>query len=182
MQTEILTRTLIDQTQDILSQVHKIKRLDTALLTWRAHEDSWNILECLEHLNRYGDYYLPVMAQQIHSSSSQHEPIFKSGILGHYFAQSMLPKGKLNKMKTFSDKNPLHSSLDATVIDRFITQQVQLLDLLDKSKQISLNKVKIATSISRLIRLRLGDTFLFYVNHMLRHMQQIERIQVNYHL
>jgi hypothetical protein len=180
MQTEILTHTLIRQTHAILSQIRKIKQLNTDLLTWRAHEDSWNILECLEHLNRYGDYYLPAMEQKIHSSSSQHDPIFKSGLLGGYFAKSMLPKKKLNKMKTFSDKNPLHAPLDVTVIDKSIAQQVQLLGLLNKSKHVSLNKIKIETSISRFIRLKLGDTFQFYINHIRRHMQQIEKIQVKY--
>lgn len=178
MQTEMLTHTLTGQTHDILSQVQKIKLLHNDLLTWRANKDSWNILECLEHLNRYGNYYLPAIEQKIHSSSSQHDPIFKSGLLGGYFAKSMLPKKKLNKMKTFPDKNPLHAPLDVTVIDRFIAQQIQLLDLLDKSKHVSWNKVKVETSISRFIKLKLGDTFQFYIHHMLRHMQQIENIQV----
>lgn len=89
----------------------------------------------------------------------------------------MLPKEKLNKMKTFKDKNPLNANLDKTVIDKFINQQIKLLDLLNQSRNISLNKVKIPTSISSLIRLKLGDTFQFFVNHIIRHLKQIDRIQ-----
>ena len=89
----------------------------------------------------------------------------------------MLPKEKLNKMKTFKDKNPLNSNLNKTVIDRFITQQIKLLDLLNQSRNVSLNKVKIQTSISSLIKLNLGDTFQFLINHIIRHLKQIDRIQ-----
>ena len=90
----------------------------------------------------------------------------------------MLPKEKLNKMKTFKDKNPLNAKLDKSVIDRFINQQIKLLDLLNQSRNVSLNKVKIKTSISSFIKLRLGDTFQFFINHIIRHLSQIDRIQV----
>lgn len=43
----------------------------------------------------------------------------------------MLPKEKLNKMKTFKDKNPLNANLDKLIIDKFINQQIKLLDLLN---------------------------------------------------
>ena len=89
----------------------------------------------------------------------------------------MLPKEKLNKMKTFKSKNPLNSALDKSVIDRFTTQQIKLLDLLNQSRKVSLNKVKIKTSISSLISLKLGDTFQFLINHMIRHLNQIDKIQ-----
>ena len=80
-------------------------------------------------------------------------------------------------MKTFKDKNPLNANLDKSVIDKFIEQQVKLLDLLSQSRNVSLNKVKIQTSISSLIKLKLGDTFQFFINHIIRHLKQIERIE-----
>ena len=80
-------------------------------------------------------------------------------------------------MKTFKNKNPFNANLDKMVIETFISQQIKLLDLLNQSKNISLNKTKIGISISSLIRLKLGDTFQFYINHMIRHMKQIDTIQ-----
>jgi len=147
-------------------------------LRWRENPHSWNILECLEHLNLYGDFYLPQIAHKIKHSNTKSETHFKSGILGNYFAKSMLPKEKLNKMKTFKDKNPLHSNLDPTVMDKFIAQQNTLLDLLHQAKNVSLNKVKIETSLSSLIKIKLGDTFQFFINHIIRHLKQIEKIQI----
>jgi hypothetical protein len=178
MQSEKLIQSLIEQTRQIINQVEKLKNDDLHTLTWRENETSWNILECLEHLNLYGDYYLPEIENKIKSSTTNNEVAFNSGLLGNYFAKSMLPKEKLNKMKTFKDKNPLNTKLDKAVIDKFIHQQIQLLELLNQSRNVSLNKVKIATSISSLIQLKLGDTFQFFINHIIRHLRQIEKIQV----
>ena len=177
MQAEKLIQTLLEQTRQIINQAEKLKSYDLNTLTWKENEISWSVLECLEHLNLYGDFYLPQMESKIKNSSTKPKIEFKSGILGNYFAKSMLPKEKLNKMKTFKDKNPLNSNLNKTVIDRFITQQIKLLDLLNQSRNVSLNKVKIQTSISSLIKLKLGDTFQFFINHIIRHLNQIERIQ-----
>lgn len=177
MQTEDFIQSLIEQSRQIVNQVEKLDANDWQSLTWKQDSNSWNILECLEHLNLYGDFYLPQIENSIKSSSTQSEIEFRSGILGSYFAKSMLPKEKLNKIKTFKDKNPLNGDLDKTVIDRFINQEIKLIELLNKSRKVSLNKVKIKISISKLIRLKLGDTFQFIINHNIRHLKQIERIQ-----
>ena len=73
-------------------------------LTWKEKTDSWSILECLEHLNLYGDFYLPQMEKSIKNTTFKNENEFRSGLLGNYFAKTMLPEEKLNKMKTFKDK------------------------------------------------------------------------------
>ena len=48
----------------------------------------------------------------------------------------------------------------------------QLLEIIDSSKAVNLRKVKIPISISTIIRLKLGDAFLFVVYHNQRHLQQ----------
>lgn len=179
MQSEKLIEQLSTQTSQIINQAEELKTFDWNTLTWKENEISWSILECLEHLNLYGDFYLPQMENKIKISGTKPELEFRSGFLGNYFAKSMLPKEKLNKMKTFKDKNPLNAALDKSVIDKFLSQQNQLLDLLNQAKKVSLNKVKIQISISSLIRVKLGDTFQFFINHMIRHFKQIDRIQIS---
>lgn len=179
MRSEELIQTLLEKTTQIMHQAEQLKRHDLNVLTWRKNEESWNILECLEHLNLYGEFYLPQIEDKIKVSKTTPDIKFKSGFLGNYFAKSMLPNGKINKMKTFKDKNPLHTKLDKAVIDKFIHQQIKLTNLLQQSKQVSLNDVRIPTSISSLLKLKLGDTFQFFTNHIIRHFNQIESIQNN---
>ena len=178
MKSEILVQQLIEQTRLFINQAEKLKAQPIEMLTWRSEPNSWSTLECIEHLNLYGDHYLPEIEKAIRNSKTKSSVEFKSGMLGNYFSKSMLPKDKLNKMKTFKDKNPLNADLNKTAIDRFINQQIKFIDLLNKSRSVNLNTVKIKTSISSLLRFRLGDTFQFIVNHNLRHFKQIENVEI----
>lgn len=176
MNSELLIQRLIEQTRYIINRAKEISLLDFHSLNWKENDGAWTILECVEHLNLYGEFYLPQIEKKIQETVTKNESEFKSGLIGNYFANSILPKEKLNKMKTSKDKNPLNSKLDKTTIEKFVRQQSQLLELLNTSRNLSLNRIKIATSISSLINLKLGDAFQFFINHMLRHFAQIDRI------
>jgi hypothetical protein len=174
IKSEDLILELVETTKQNVNLAETLKTKSSFELNWKENQTAWSILECLEHLNRYGDFYIPEIDKAINKSRSKNEQLFKSGFLGNYFAKSMLPKANLNKMKTFKDKNPLNSTLDRNTIDRFIDQQIKMLDLLDKARKISLNKVKTNISITKLIKLRIGDTFRVVIYHNIRHLKQIE--------
>lgn len=104
--------------------------------------------------------------------------VFKTGFIGDYFANLMLVKDKeMKKMKSPKDKNPFNSALTINTIDRFLKQQERLKLLLIRAKDIDLTKTKTAISLTKFIKLRLGDTFRFLVYHIERHILQAERVQ-----
>ncbi len=172
MKVQQLLDELTEMTQKNKLEVQAFKKLPIEKLHLKQNAESWSVLECIEHLNRYGDFYIPEIKHRIEKSKHKKSETFKSGMLGNYFAKSMLPKEKGNKMKTFSSMNPLHCSLDKSVLDTFIYQQEQIIALLQKSRSTDLSKVKTAISISKWIRLRLGDTFRVVVYHNVRHLIQ----------
>jgi len=173
--TQQLITDLTNTIQTHMAYAESLRAMSDEILNHRNQPGSWSALECLQHLNLYGDFYLPEINRRINQSKTKAEPVFKSGILGNYFANSMLPKEKLNKMKTFKDKNPSGSTLDKRTIEEFIRQQNELLSLLYRAKKISLNKVRNSITISNIIKLKLGDTFRFLVNHNERHIRQAKR-------
>jgi hypothetical protein len=178
MESENFIANLIEQTRQIINEIESLKKLDNDTLNWKLSSQSWNILECIEHLNLYGDYYLPEISSSIHNAKASKGAAFKSGFLGGYFAKSMLPKERLNKMKTFASKNPINQKLERNVIIRCLSQQIQLVELLNQSRNVSLNKAKVKISIARWVKINLGDTFQFVINHNLRHLRQIRNIQL----
>lgn len=173
--SETLIAELIEQTRGTLNQAEQLRQLSNELLNRKENEASWSVLECVEHLARYGDYYMPELDNRIAASKKASNPSFKSGVLGNYFVNLMLPKEKPKKMKTMKEMNPLGSQLDVAVIDRFIEQQHKTLALLDQARKVDLTRTKTSVSISKLIKLRLGDTLRFLVAHNQRHMMQAER-------
>ena len=177
---EALLSDLIERTKKVLNNAEQYTQLTLEQLNFKKSTESWSILECMEHLNLYGDFYLPEIENKMASSKSNSATIFKSGLLGNYFAKSMLPKEQLNKMKTFKDKNPLGSNLDKTTIDRFNNQQKKMLGLLNQARQFDLNKIKTGISISSWIKLKLGDTFRVVVYHNQRHIVQANNIRKSF--
>ncbi len=176
----ILSNDLINElknlTKEHLTFAEELLLKSDEELNKRLSDNSWSVLECLQHLNLYGDFYLPEIKNRIESSSTKTEKVFKSGWIGNYFAQSMLPKEKLNKMNTFKAMNPINSALNKTTITEFIKQQQQFLDLLTASEHINLNKVKTSISITKMIKLKLGDTFRIVIYHNKRHVLQAKKI------
>lgn len=157
----------IDTTKDF-------KFLSERILNYKKNAREWSILECLEHLNLYGEFYIPEIEKKLLGSSSKNQnTIFKSGIIGNYFANLMKEKnGKIKKMKTPKDKDPINSNLSGATIDRLLIQLDSLKLLLEHCRTVDLVKVKTAISLTKFIKFRLGDTLIFVVYHINRHIIQ----------
>ncbi|WP_214228330.1 DinB family protein [Pedobacter sp. B4-66] len=157
--------------------VEKLKDLEIDQLNEKNSPAEWSALECIEHLNLYGNFYLPVIEQAILSQKPNKTPgIFKSGFIGDYFVYMISAKsGKIKKMSTTKDKNPLGSVLTLTTVDRFLKQQQLLKTLLEQASYVDMTKLKTPISITKMVRLRLGDTLRFMVYHIERHIIQAER-------
>ncbi|WP_346236555.1 DinB family protein [Niabella insulamsoli] len=153
----------------------QIFSLPDATLQQRPGPDSWNALECIEHLNRYGHFYLPEIEKRLQQYQGGAAPGFRSGLLGNYFAKTMWPKEKLNKMKTFRAMNPSNTPVDRNVIEVFIDQQQTMLKLLKRCTHADLNKIKTSVSISAFIKLRLGDSLRVVIYHNERHIRQAKK-------
>ena len=176
--TNEFTETLILDANLLLEKAKSLKNLSLNQLEERPSEAAWNVLECLEHMNKYHDFYLTEIREKIQNSKHPAVPMFKSGWFGNYSAQNMLPKqeGKVNMaMKTFAAMNPKGEQLNVAVLDKFIAQTEEFIQLLTLSKKVDLGKTKCKLTI-KWLKFTLGDTLLFMVNHNKRHFIQIERI------
>jgi hypothetical protein len=158
-----------------IAAIENLRQLDLDVLQQRPSHGSWNALECIEHLNRYGDFYIPEVRGRIEGSQYRATDTFRSGLLGDYFARTMLPGEKATRMKTLRAMNPAGVQLNKNVLDRFTDQQQGLAALLEQARNVNLSKTKTAISISSFIRLRLGDTLRVVIYHDERHVLQAKR-------
>jgi len=152
-----------------------LKDCSDALLQQRPAPDKWNALECFEHLNRYGDFYLSTFQQVLQQAGPRRREEFKPGWLGNTFANMMAPQDGVvkNKTNTFKSKNPIGEGITREAIDKHLQQQEQLLKILQEAQGKDLQQ-KMPTTLP-LLRLRLGDGIRFYSNHVSRHLLQAQR-------
>ncbi|MFD2569163.1 DinB family protein [Spirosoma soli] len=168
---------------DISTVVRKrFGALSAEELNQRLSPEKWSIAQCLEHLNTYGRYYLPLLEQAIVYGEVRHQsaqPTFRSSWLGNYFANTMRPKANgtiAMPMKAFKAHTPAHHLDASAVIDEFMVQQQQLLQLLERAQQVNIGALTVPISIARWIKLSVGDTFRFLIAHEQRHLLQAERV------
>ncbi|WP_247236595.1 DinB family protein [Telluribacter sp. SYSU D00476] len=138
----------------------------------------WSAAQCLEHLNSYGRYYLPAVQGAIDTCPTRYRhstPYFRSGYLGSYFTSLMKAENK-RKYKAMKGHVPPSDLNGAQVVASFIDQQEHWLQLLREAEHLNLNQIKVPISISKFVRLNLGDTFAFVKAHDERHIQQADRV------
>lgn len=174
----------IQQDQLIDNLKKDVEVLLTSVQSFLAEKDAlliqptagkWSITQILEHLNMYSRFYIPAIDKALATTPSTREAWFNSGFWGNYFTRMMQPKNVFeikNKMKTMKGYSPENVFNPDTVISEFIQHQQKLLALLETSRQKSLNRIKVPISISKMIRLKLGDTFRFFIAHEQRHFIQ----------
>jgi hypothetical protein len=163
-----------DIRQLILTATYLQKEAPGFLLTNPA-PGKWSVAQVLEHLNSYGRYYIPAIEKSL-SANKPNKERFTPGWMGNYFTKIMKPgaDGKIaNKMNAPKNHRPSADLDIKPVIDTFLQQQQQLLDLLEKAKKKNIGAIKTPISISRFIKLKVGDTFRFFVAHEQRHFLQI---------
>jgi len=152
--------------------------LSTEQLNWKKDNQSWSINQVFAHLNAYAAYYNPTFLDKINTTTFK-EPteLFHSSPLGKSAWGSMKlgnannVKRKFKAPKLYNPTTNLSIDLSET-IKTFMEDQRDLLSIIEKSFEVNIRRIKIPTSISKLIRLRLGDALYFVVYHNERHMQQ----------
>ncbi|MCC9135879.1 DinB family protein [Pontibacter silvestris] len=169
---------LFRATQGLQQTVNsQFAQLDLDILNYKPSPDSWSVLECLEHLNRYSNYYNQAIAKAIATSP---EGMYKSEIsyswIGKKFLVMMRPQN-MKKHKTLKHMNPNNSKLGREVMVAFQKHQDELLALLEGAKSVNLNKMAIPVEFFKLLKIRIGETLGFNVVHEERHVQQALRVK-----
>jgi hypothetical protein len=179
---ELLIQQLQQQTELFLNEaIQQWQMMSPAIFKEQPAPGAWSAMQCLGHLNAYGDYYLPAIEKAINEARQQHKTsstTFKAGWLGNYFTNLMMPNEdgvpskKMKAPKNYTTSNEGDS--DCTIA-KFIDQQEKLLKLMEEAKYVDLNTIRIPISIAKFIKLKLGDVFMFLIAHNLRHVKQAER-------
>lgn len=171
----------IAQCENALSEVRNaISGLSDEELNTQEAPGKWSILQCLKHLSIANEVYVKNIEKAYQKYSQKPDDFFKSHWKGNYFTKMISPKdnGEIkNTMKTIKSMDPSQALDSKSTIEEFFQTHEQLIELIRKSSNYSLNKVKVPTALGPLVKLRLGDAFRFLLGHLDRHVLQVKRIK-----
>ncbi|MDR0193533.1 MAG: DinB family protein [Myroides sp.] len=172
---EVLDELLL-LTDKHIQQLQLIKQLTEEHLRYSPSVDQWNILQCMEHLNHYFDFYLPQFTTASKLSSPTPEKIFKPGFIGNYFANMLVYKENQKKISSPKPTNPIGKEISMNVITTFENNLVLLKDTLNSISPITLNTKHITTMFSNWYKLKVGDGLRIVIYHNDRHFHQMNKL------
>jgi hypothetical protein len=180
------TKEYLDETeagfQSAIKEVELlVANLDTTTLNAPEAEGKWNMLECIEHMSLATEVYTKNISDKIKSGGlPPASKTFKGHWKGRMFARMNAPKpgGEIPmKLKTFKFMEPKNQLKETEVINRFISIHREIIDLIEQSRSVNIDKVKVATALGPMVKLRLGEAYRFILAHTQRHLVQLKRIK-----
>lgn len=173
IKNQLLVDELLALTDQSIADVNRFLALDIDTLNYKAGPATWSMLESIEHLNLYGNFYLPEIERQLAKAQPKTDCTFKSGFLGDYFVNLIRVKsGSIKKIRTVRKMDPANPHLTYITLNRFVKQQEKLKLLLVDSLKKDITNTRTAISLTHFLRLRMGDTLRFVVYHTERHILQ----------
>jgi hypothetical protein len=157
---------------------NKLSKLSHEQESWRPNDATWNLLEIYAHLNAFAAFYHTAFKHRIATTKFR---TFKENFLSSPLGKSAWKSMKLGnaqnvkrRFKTQRNYNPFVNKELLTGNERseLITNLEELILICEQAKTINIRKAKVPISISKIVRLRVGDALLFVAYHNQRHIQQ----------
>lgn len=156
-----------------------IMSLDDKDLNWRPEPYRWTILEVVEHLNRFSDFYHPKFSAKISRPDTlKKSDHYKSGFLSEFAFKRVRPVDGVVpfKTKSLSKNNPFLRILDRDVLAEHRTMQKKFKKLIRAAEVLDLSKNKIPTMVGSWLKFNLGDSMRLHAYHNERHYIQIDNL------
>jgi len=176
--------------QDLLTQLESELRtalveirsqfatLDRDALRHRPNPEVWNILECMAHLNRYADDYIPGINRAIHRAKARcwmpGDPVLYTARGRRLVRRADPANAKFYKAGKRYNFN--HQPIEPEVIKSLIIKYEQLLRILESAKEIDINRPTVDKVGSWFGRYSLGNLLEFLIVHNRRHLQQAQAL------
>lgn len=155
--------------------------LSEAEVNWRPTQAHWSIAECLDHLtvtNRELMERIEGAMSDARSRGLTGRGPFRYGLIGNMIVRSMEPPAKMKfKAPTIFKPRP-EQSLEAVARDFFAVQD-ELLRLINDANGLNLARIKVASPVTKLIKLSLGQSFGLIATHNRRHLWQARQVREN---
>jgi hypothetical protein len=155
-----------------------VSQLTDTQLAWPPPDGGWSIAQVLAHLavtNRsYTDRIRRAIERDGAAGAARANPAWRPSLLGGMLIRSLEPT---NRRRTPSPRmwRPSTDS-PAGTLSAFLESQATIRELIRSARDVDLVRARLASPVSRFVRLNVGDAFRIFVVHGWRHLGQIRRV------
>lgn len=176
-------RQMSEAVEQLAADARELLSLSDQQLLWKPLPESWGVGECLEHLVITGDLYEPKLQGALvrgagKSAKSPEDPI-RPTFMGRQFLKVLDSSStqKVKAPKSFRPSStPSSGSVDRGVGDRYLAQLEDFAGMIRRADGMDLNRIKLSSPATFLIRFNLGECLKIQVLHQQRHLLQARRV------
>ncbi len=179
MQSAELLNDLRDQNNELRQLFHQLQNYGSENLTITPAEGGWNVVQCVDHMNKATELYLDQIEQKLPDVADANQSRFNPAFLASYFSKMLAPAhgGEIkHKMKTLKPFIPSESLSSLACLERFGKNLDRFEAALEKLEGKNLRSFKVVTALGPILKFYVGDAMKFIHAHNLRHAQQIRNI------
>ncbi len=176
---------ILDQFETAQARVHGLAG-DLTEAQWEERTDParWSVAECVAHLNRTGEAYLPLISAGLEEARGLDEPArarYRRDRLGWVLSLFMGPvrrigRFRLGAVQTTPDFMPERGLPRAELVAEFDRLQGAQMEVLRGADQHPIDRVWITSPFDSRLRYNLYSTFVILTKHQLRHVVQAELV------
>ncbi len=184
MNNHLKNQFLIQRYQE-LNKVHQeieilCEGLSQEEFNWKPAPKKWSIAECMQHLLIVYSKYQPQLPQNItpHAPKDPERRATKSTILGRIFKSFVNPDKKRKTPAPKALQPPSNSNYPLILQTQYLDYLQELMRFIERSDELelNLNKIKIKSSVTSLIKFNLGEYFEIESMHNRLHLKQMKRV------
>ena len=145
---------------------------------WKHSPGVWSVAECIDHVRSTNAAYRPNLARAIEAAkrnAASGEP-YRPGKIARWFHAQIDPDRSKRKVRGPALFRPTMHPSDPAILERFLDEQKNVERLLSASEGVGLNRTKLSSPATKLLRLSIGEAFETIVLHERRHLRQARAV------
>jgi hypothetical protein len=152
--------------------------LNPGLLERRPKPQSWSVAECLAHLNVSADAYFPIWERELDQARKRlpaaRTDTYRMDFWGRILFWTLEPPPKF-RFPAPANFQPVNTGPTEKILPDFLARQKSILEMLDRSRGLPIDKIKIASPFDRRVHYNIWSSFCVTAAHERRHLWQAER-------
>ena len=153
------------------------KSLTPNQLNWKPSPGAWSIGQCLEHLAISNEIYGAAIAEALTNAPTGAAQEINPGWFARWFIREYIaPTEKRTRHKAPPKIRPV-SEVDASILQHFLDTNRQARDLVERARDIDVNRVRFRNPFVPVIRFTVGTGLEILSKHESRHLLQAERVR-----
>ena len=165
-------RLVTDETKRVFGQ------LSAEQINWKPGGEEWSVGQCFDHLIISNRLLLTVI-EEIRQGQRGPRAWERVPLLPRLFGKLLIRTLRADagrKVKAPRALNPSASHIPGGIITSFVEQQDRLLQLIEETRGLELDRITITSPVARLITYSLMDAYRLFVVHEQNHFLQASRL------